>query len=1211
MTDIRAVLDERLEQPEVRVALQIGAAVLAALVLFDRVVPVPNAVLFIGVVNGAISALIAMGIVLVYRANRVVNFAAGELGAVAGLLAALLQAGPGWGYVASVTGGLVAALAVGALVEILVIRRFATAPRLVLTVATIGVAQLLIFAELFLPDLFGEALAIFEVAQPFEASFTWSPVIFEGGHVVALVTVVAIAAGLTVFLRRSPYGIAIRATAESADRAAQLGVPTRRVGTLVWVLAAGLAAVASLLRGPLVGVPLGTVLGPALLLRAMAAAVLGRMESLPRAFAAAVALGVVEQAVVWRTGDAVVVDAVLFGVIVVALLVQRAGRRRADEAEASSWDLVAAVRGISPALRSAPAVRALGAGAAAVGLLVVLVAPNLLSPSRVNLLAAGMIVAMILLSLTVLTGWAGEISLGQMAIVGIGAAVAAKLATLGWDFFACLAGSGAAGVVAALVIGVPALRVRGPFLAVASFAFALATSSYFLNQSHFPSLIVEERVVRPEILGKFDLEHEHAFFYVVLVLLVTTVLSLRSLRNSRTGRVLLAARDNPSAAQAYGVSVLRARLTGFAVSGMVAAVAGGALMFHQHALGVNQYRPERSLEMFSLAVFGGVGSLAGAVAAATYHTVLTYFVGSQVAIVFVTAAGMLGILVFLPGGLAQALVTLRDAVLRRVAPADPPPPATQVAPAVPAPAPAPDALLSVRDLDVAYGRLQVLFGVALDVHPGEVVALLGTNGAGKSTLLRSIVGSVPQRGGTVRFAGAPLRPSTPADAARRGIALVPGGRGVFPGLTVQEHLFLAGWLVRDDRQRVEAATAEALRRFPALAGRLDQRAGSLSGGEQQMLLLAQAVVLQPELLLIDELSLGLAPTIVRDLSAAVGELARDGTTILLVEQSVDLAVTLAERALFMEKGEVRYDGPTRALRDRPDLARSVFLRGAPATVHAIAAPEPTSEEAVLRVAGLSVRFGGVLAVDDVGFDVAPGRIVGMIGANGAGKTTIFDAVSGFVPPDSGQVCLDGVDVTTWSPDARARAGLGRSFQAARLFPSLTVREAVAVAMERHVRHRSALAAMVAAPPQRESEEQVQGEVDELLASLHLEAFSDVAISELSTGTRRIVDLAAALAHRPSVLLLDEPSAGIAQRETEQLAPLLLAVRERTGAAMLVIEHDVPLLVTVADELVALDAGRVIAHGAPAEVLSSREVVRRYLGVGRGRRRRAEPLRAAR
>jgi ABC-type branched-subunit amino acid transport system ATPase component len=254
-------------------------------------------------------------------------------------------------------------------------------------------------------------------------------------------------------------------------------------------------------------------------------------------------------------------------------------------------------------------------------------------------------------------------------------------------------------------------------------------------------------------------------------------------------------------------------------------------------------------------------------------------------------------------------------------------------------------------------------------------------------------------------------------------------------------------------------------------------------------------------------------------------------------------------------------------------------------------------DAVLQVVGLTVRFGGVIAVDDVNFTVERGTVIGLVGPNGAGKTTVFDAICGLVP-SRGRVILDGQDISERPTAARARAGLGRSYQDARLFPSLTVREAMAMAFERHVRTEGVVSTMIGAPWVRRSERRVAQRVDELIELMGLTAFRDKFVSELSTGSRRIVDLAMSLAHDPLVLLLDEPSSGIAQRETEALGPLLLRVRDETGATLLVVEHDMPLITSISDELLALETGHVVTRGAPAEVLDDPRLVSAYLGTDR-------------
>jgi branched-chain amino acid transport system ATP-binding protein len=333
---------------------------------------------------------------------------------------------------------------------------------------------------------------------------------------------------------------------------------------------------------------------------------------------------------------------------------------------------------------------------------------------------------------------------------------------------------------------------------------------------------------------------------------------------------------------------------------------------------------------------------------------------------------------------------------------------------------------------------------------------------------------------------------------------------------------------------------------------------------------------------------------------------------------VNLALTLADTAYFMEKGEIRFHGPTAELLDRPDVLRSVFLEGAatvavpngtarvtvpdlqPATTNGAIATNGAAASPRLQLDEVSKRFGGLSALRDVTVSVAPGEIVGFLGPNGAGKTTLFDVVSGFLVADNGTIVLNddagSHDLTRLNAAARARIGLGRSFQDGRLFPALTVAETVAVALERRVEVRDPIAAALHLPAVADSELHIRERVEQLLELLGITDFRDKLTRELSTGSRRVVDLACVLAHEPSVLLLDEPSSGIAQREAEALGPLLLRIRNETGASLLVIEHDVPLLLSIADRIVALDLGEVVTEGLPNAVVNDARVVASYLGT---------------
>ena len=521
-------------------------------------------------------------------------------------------------------------------------------------------------------------------------------------------------------------------------------------------------------------------------------------------------------------------------------------------------------------------------------------------------------------------------------------------------------------------------------------------------------------------------------------------------------------------------------------------------------------------------------------------------------------------------------------------------------------------LLSCRGVDASYGGVQVLFGVDFDLRAGEMVALLGTNGAGKSTFLKTITGLLDPVGGVIVFSGSDITHSDPQSAARLGIVQVPGGRGVFPTLTVAENMRMAGWLWRRDKRYVDEAIARAIEIFPILGERSHTMAGSLSGGEQQMLSLAQAFIAKPHLLLIDELSLGLAPTIVNRLVEIVRTIHRSGTTVVIVEQSVNTALRLADRAVFMEKGEVRFSGPTADLLERPDILRAVFLQGAAAVNQKrrrVAAgrdrAKPATDEAdddrrpALETVGLTKTYGGIVAVKDVDVVLHQGEILGFIGANGAGKTTLFDLISGFTRANRGRVVLDGVDVSDWAPHRRAEAGLGRSFQDARLWPALTVGESLALALHEEAEITGTFPALLGPPRLADSEARLHERVEELIELMGLAAFRDKFVSELSTGSRRMVELAAIVGRRPKVLLFDEPSSGIAQRETEALGPLIRRIRDELDCSILIIEHDVPLLRSVADRMVALELGSVIAGGRPDEVLQNPRVVESYLGTPLG------------
>ncbi len=445
---------------------------------------------------------------------------------------------------------------------------------------------------------------------------------------------------------------------------------------LVWGVAGALAFTATFLRSGMLGLPIGPVLSLGLLLRSLTALLIGRLTRLPVIGLAAVALGILELGVDWNQNatlpllgiECPPVDAVLGIVVLLVLLASRPDRGRTSVEDQSSWQAVEDVRPVPGELARLPEVR-FGRVAvfAAVGLALV-VLPHLLRVDQSLKASAVLVYGMLGLSIVVLTGWSGQVSLGQIAFFAIGAAVGGKFILM-WnvDVTLALLLAGSVGAVVAVLVGLPALRLRGIYLAVSSFAFALATTAYFLNRSYFDWVPNDyERIPRNPLFGVVDLSSPTSLYYLCLAVFLLTWAGLAGIRRSRTGRVLVALRENDRAAQAYGISVVRAKLVAFAISGFVAASAGSLFVVHQQQLGTNPYQPFENLVVFAMVVVGGITSLPGAALGALYFQGARWFLPGEWQ-ALATGAGVLLVLLILPRGLGGLLFSLRDQYLRWVA----------------------------------------------------------------------------------------------------------------------------------------------------------------------------------------------------------------------------------------------------------------------------------------------------------------------------------------------------------------------------------------------------------------------------------------------------------------------------------------------------------------------------------------------------------------
>lgn len=915
----------------------------------------PLSVLTLGVIVGMTYGLLAAGLVIVYRTSRVINFAHGEIGAFAAAIFGLVVVRWHVPYWLALPAALALGAAVGALTEVVVVRRLRDAPRLMSIVATLGVGQFLV--------LFGFAINTQAGAgnvfpqPPGLPDFTLgglrvSPA-FSGMLMLSPFLMVALA----YFLKRSWFGIAIRGASANAEAARLAGIFSSRMSSLSWALAGVLAAFTAILILPTRGFTSGEFFGPSLLLMALAAAVLARMTSIPVAVVSGIGLGVIEQLISWnyRTGGRF--ELVLFVLILIALLVQR--QRGGREEEKGSWAAVQAIRPLPEELQCLWLLRNLARILAGIALGIAVLLPLWISHSAATSLTVIFAFAIVALSIGVVTGLGGQLTLGQFAFAGIGAAVSYHVsAYTGWFPLAFLY----AGVVAALIallVGLPALRIRGLMITVTTLAFALATPVALLGH---PSLLGAGVFPgRPIVLGH-PLHTGKEYYFVGLLTLLIVLVLIRNVRKSGFGRLLVAVRDNEDNARAFTVSSTTVKMQGLMFAGFIAGV-GGAMYGHAFSL-INEstFPVTMSVDVAKIAVIGGISMIAGPLIGALFVSGIPTFVPLGTLGLLSTSLGQLLVIMYLPRGLVQVVVPLRDRLARFVG------------------------KRAGIDVDAAYAR---------------------RDGQASETQL----------------------PPQPRNTH---------------------------W-----------------RQAPTEAGRLNGR--------------------------------------------------------------------------------------------RP--------------------------ETLLAVHDLRKSFGGVRAVNGVSFNVRRGETLGLIGPNGAGKTTTFELIGGFTRPDHGTVIFGGRDVTWLSPEARGRLGLIRSFQDAALFPTMTVEEAVMLACERAApTHFFSSVAGI-----RFGESRKRGHTRSVIELMGLERYQTTQIMQLSTGTRRITELACLVALEAPLLLLDEPTSGIAQRETEALGTLLRDLKREFDMTLVIIEHDIPVIMSLSDRIIAMADGQVLTTGKPEQVRHDPRVVEAYLG----------------
>ena len=798
-----------------------------------------------GSVTGLTYAALGAGFVLIYRSTGVLNFAHAEVGAFAVAAFALMVVNFNINWWFAFVLAILVGAALSALIESSVIRRFADSSRLVLLIATIGIAQLLLLARISLPGVAEPG----PIPIPFEQSWEIGEHFrLLGRDLLVLILVPALVLVLALVMHGTRIGLAIRASAENPDTARLFGISVRRSSTVVWAIAGALAAATAVLFVPLQGISASqtatAALGAPLLLRALVVGLLARMRSLPLTLLAGLAVGIFEK-IVRSNVDSTnrsIVDLYLFFAVLLVILFGLRSRRR----ESTHWSLSPKIRPIPSRVADSWLVRNLQR----IGLWALFGALALLgwvldSPSAIWLWSGILLFTMAAMSITLLTGWAGQLSLGQFAFVGLGAFVAVAI-TSGRDlipfdlvWFSLEVPWGVAvlistlfGAFAALIMGLLALRVRGLYLAVITLAFAVAASSWIFPQEVFSGGSTAVRPLSEPVLGPFDFGvSRKSFYFLCLGFLAAVTILVARLRRTGVGRSMIAVRENEELASASTISPRLTKVVAFASAGAIAALSGALYATLLENLSPSDtFRPEFSIDVVAISVIGGLGSVAGPFLGALWVKGLPALVDTTAPPLSVQLAtsgvGLLFLLLYFPGGFSQIVYNVRDGLLRvleryrigrdmeEASPSD----ALEVSSEPEAGEEPPGVLwraktdfpdrgghrtskagetwLSAKDVSVRFGGNTAVSHVDLEVRRGEFVGLIGTNGAGKSSFLNAVGGFLPSYSGVevdgrIEVLGRNVTGLAAHRRHRLGLGSCFQSPRLFPDLTVVETLMVA------------------------------------------------------------------------------------------------------------------------------------------------------------------------------------------------------------------------------------------------------------------------------------------------------------------------------------------------------------------------------------------------------------------------------------
>ena len=901
-----------------------------------------------GLVTGGIFALMASGLTLTYATTGVFNFAHGAVGFTSALVFFELTTGAGWPtWIAGPTAVAFAGPVLGGLLHKVMFRRLASAGETAQIVATIGLNIALPALGLGLIDLGNEGFGLHLPGvteggaarglgpRPVE---TWdlAGVTLDSDQLIAFAVALLMAVLLWALMSRTPLGLRMRAAVDRRTLAELRGVDVDRASGQAWMLGSTLAAVAGILAVPTLGLDSSAFL--VLLFTSATAAVFGRLVSIPLTFAAGLALGVLQNLVAgygdFASGVTGIRTAVPVLLLFVGLIIFNRSRGRVAGSIAEDPPPPDYLADLPRWRRTLPW---------AVSLAAVLVWMFTIGDSYwVGVLSQGLLLALIFCSFVVVTGIGGMVNLAQAAFATMAALTVGLALDRGLPLGLAIVLGVLAAAVAGIVVALPALRLGGKVLTLATLALALLADQVLFQIEGFGNSTLGWQM--PAIsLGFTDTDDPRTRVVLLLALIGLVGLLIRNLEHSASGRAILAVRSAPSAAQVIGISATRTKITLFVLASAIAGLGGVLFGVFNRMITITDMPAAVGFVWLAVVVVQGVRRVGGAVLAGLFMVfvpeILHTFTDSQHLAMALFGLGGVGLAMHPDGILSQAAEQryqrrrkreraerAKAAVEESVASVDlartsepggtPGKEALTVREPSPAVGEQPSAVdaLRLEGVVAGYGDTTVLRGVDLAVPAGQVVALLGANGAGKSTTCMAAAGTVPLTSGRVHIGGTDVTALPAHRRADTGLFLAPEGRGVFPGLTVDENLAL---LLPEDVRK------EVYERLPSLAGRRAVDAGALSGGEQQILALAPALVRPPRVLIADEPSLGLAPLVVDEIFQIFDELRRSGVALLVVEEKAGEVLALADTVAFMRLGRVVWSGARSEVDD--DLLTNAYL----------------------------------------------------------------------------------------------------------------------------------------------------------------------------------------------------------------------------------------------------------------------------------------------